>query len=388
MVRLRGNVWYVRLTFRDDTGKKKQKWVSLPGVTSERGATREEARLLTEQRAGALVVPGRKRLGPYLEEWLSGLRTRGLQERTLVEYEHKVRRHLIPRLGEALIADLTTARIRRFYAMLLEKGRLDGKGGLDPATVERIHCILKQALQQAVDDGDLLKNPAAAKKMAPKQQQKEISVLGEVQTAALLAAAAEQERGTELYLPLLVLATTALRRNEALGLRWQDCDLERGLVTVNQTLTQLKGGVKIKPSPKNTSSRRTIQIPAVTVEALRVHREEQFARRQALGEEYHDQGLVFERGDGTPIRPTTFSNAVAALARKVDLPGVHVHSLRHGHISQLIAQNAPMKAISVRAGHSKIQTTMNIYGHLLPGVEDEMVARFDASFRAAMEQRG
>jgi integrase len=184
-------------------------------------------------------------------------------------------------------------------------------------------------------------------------------------------------------------APALLRRNEALGLSWQDTDLERGLITVNQTLVQINGkGVWAKPTAKNDTSRRTLKLPAVTVEALRRHREEQFARRQELGERYQDQGLVLERGDGTPVRPTSFSNAVADVARAARLPDIHVHSLRYSHISQLIAQRPDPKAIQARAGHSKIQTTYNTYGHLFSGHEDTMVEQFDATFRAALEKGG
>jgi integrase len=143
---------------------------------------------------------------------------------------------------------------------------------------------------------------------------------------------------------------------------------------------------RAKPSAKNITSLRTIMLPKLTIEELRRHRDEQFARRQDLGEANQDQGLVFERGDGTPIRPTTFSNAVFTLARKLGLHGVHVHTLRHSHISQLIAQNAPMKAIQARPGHSRIRTTLDKYGHLLGGVEDQMMDQFDASFRAVLSK--
>jgi integrase len=250
-----------------------------------------------------------------------------------------------------------------------------------------VFVVLKAALRQAVEDRDLLRNPMDGIKR-PKPPKKDVVVLDEEQMAALLAAAKKARGAMPLYVPLLVLATTGLRRNECLALRWQDVDLERGLLTVNQALEQVIGeGVKAK-APKNDSSRRTIKIPSVTVEAIRQHREGQFARRQLMGEDYRDLGLIFERGDGTPIRPTAFSGAFARLARRQGLLGIHVHSLRHSHVAQLISQRAPMKAISDRAGHANIQTTMNLYGHLLPAVEAEVVEHFDAAFRAAMEKTG
>jgi integrase len=391
MVKQRGKagVWYARIEKKGATGKRRQHWVRLSDdVKSERAARKEEARLITEMAAGALIDPTKQRLGDFMEEWLTGIKPR-LEARTIETYEGIVRRQILPHLGAVPLSKLTANQIRATLATLLESGRRDGKGGLDPATVERVHSVLKQALQQAVDDERIGKNPAAKVK-PPRPQRKEMIVLNEAEVALLLAAAEKTPTRTiPLHLAILLLATTGLRRNEALGLRWQDTDLERGLITVNQTLVQINGqGVRAKPTAKNDASRRTLKLPAVTVEALSRHREEQFARRQQLGEAYQDQGLILERGDGTPVRPTSFSNAVADVARAAGLPDIHVHSLRHSHISQLIAQRPDPKAIQMRAGHSKIQTTYNTYGHLFPGHEDTMVEQFDATFRAAMDKIG
>jgi integrase len=388
MVKRRGEVWYARLTTRDASGKQVQKWISLPGAKNERQAKREEERLKTELHEGRFIEPSRDTVGQYLNEWLEGARPR-LSARVFVTYQGHVRDHLIPELGGIPLVKLTAANIRTAYAHFLKSGRKDGRGGLKPATVKYIHVILKQALKQAVIDHRLLRNPADGVK-PPRAAEPEMMILDEKQTMALIEAAKAPLRKIEMHVPVLLAACTAMRKGEILGLRWKDVDLDAGTLTVNQTLEYIgrQGpsgpGIRFK-EPKTKSSRRTIALTPMAVEALRRHRAAQFERRQEQGDAYKDHGLVVSKPDGTPIAPGSFNTAFNSIVRRSGLPPINFHALRHGHISHLIAQKAPMKAISLRAGHSGIQITMNQYGHLIPGVEAEMIERFDASLRAAQD---
>lgn len=153
-----------------------------------------------------------------------------------------------------------------------------------------------------------------------------------------------------MYIPVLPAVTTGLRRGEILGLRWRDVDLEAGTLTVNQSLEYACGKGTGFKEPKTRKSRRTIRLPLLAIEALRRHRIAQFEQRQAMGDGYKDHGLVVARNNGEPMSPSSFTMAFASLVRKAGLPPTNFHSLRHGHISHLIAQKAPMKAISERAG--------------------------------------
>jgi integrase len=382
MVTKRGSIWYARIETKDAAGKRKQKWIALPSTKNEREAKREEARLKTELREERFVEPSRETVGQYLNEWLDGAKPR-LSARVVVTYTGHIRDHLIPELGGIPLMKLTAPHIRAAHARLLENGRKDGKGGLHPATVRYIHVILKQALKQAVLDHRLLRNPADGVK-PPRATEPEMVILDEKQTMALVEATKALRKSVPLYIPVLLAATTGMRRGEILGLRWKDVDLEAGTVTVNQSLEYVCGeGTRFK-EPKTRSSRRTITLPPLAVEALRRHRVAQFEQRQALGDAYQDNGLVISMENGAPVLPSSFGKAFASMIRKSGLPPVNFHALRHGHISHLIAQKAPMKAISQRAGHSGIGITMNRYGHLIPGVEEEMMEHLDASLRKAM----
>jgi len=128
-----------------------------------------------------------------------------------------------------------------------------------------------------------------------------------------------------------------LRRGEILGLRWSDIDLATGTITVVQSLEQTKEGVRLK-SPKTHRGRRSIVLPAITVEALRSHRAKQAKERLALGPAYHDHDLVCPRPGGAPWPPDMFSTAFAVVVRRSRMHPFRFHDLRHSHASQLLKQ--------------------------------------------------
>jgi integrase len=114
--------------------------------------------------------------------------------------------------------------------------------------------------------GILVKNPAAQVK-PPRPERREIKVLGKGEIGVRLSAA----KATPIYLIVLIAVTTGLRRGELLGLRWSDLDLKAGTLTVNQSLERLKRKITFK-APKMKTSRRSITLPATTVQALQEHR--------------------------------------------------------------------------------------------------------------------
>jgi integrase len=161
--------------------------------------------------------------------------------------------------------------------------------------VLHVHRTLSQALAHAVTTGVLFKNPAEQVK-PPRPPSREIAILTKPEVATLLRAA----KTTWLYLPVLVAVTTGMRRGELLGLRWSDIDLKASRLTVNQSLERVKGKTVFK-SPKTITSRRTITLPALTIEALKEYRAAQAAERLRLGLGKPD--LVFSHGDGSPMDP-------------------------------------------------------------------------------------
>ena len=205
--------------------------------------------------------------------------------------------------------------------------------------------------------------------------------LDEDETATLLSLLG----ASRLYTPTMLAVTTGLRRGEILGLRWSNVDLATGTITVLQSLEQTKEGLRFK-SPKTHRSRRSIALPAMTVDALRAHRAKQAQERLALGPAYDDHDLVCPRPGGTPWPPDMFSTAFAAAIRRSELRAFRFHDLRHSHASQLLKAGVHPKVVSERLGHAGIGITLDTYSHVLPGLQEDAVHRLNAMLALAIQK--
>jgi integrase len=377
-IRQRGKTsWAIVLELGHDAeGKRKQKWHS--GFKTRKDAQAELARLMHEMNTGAYIEPSRLTFGDYLDRWLADYARIKVSAKTFERYTEIVRLHLKPALVHHPLAKLQPLHIQAYYATALQSGRKDGKGGLSAQTVLHHHRVLREALQQAVRWLLLARNPADAVE-PPRPANRQIRVLDETETARLLRAVAD----TKYYVPSLLAVSTGMRRGEILALRWDEIDLDAGTLAVRQTLEQTRAGLAFK-QPKTQKSRRLVALPPLTVDALRRHRVEQTEHRLALGPMYNDQGLVFPQRDGALWNPNTFSACFIPLADRAGLGGLRFHDLRHSHATQLLRQGVHPKIVSERLGHSTIGITLDVYSHVVPGMQEEAARKTDAALRAAL----
>jgi integrase len=205
--------------------------------------------------------------------------------------------------------------------------------------------------------------------------------LDEHATAKLLGAAED----TRLALPVMLAVTTGLRRGEILGLRWRDVDLQGGTLAVRPSLEQTRDGLAFK-QPKTSKGRRVVALPSLALDALHQHKARQAAVKLALGPAYDDHDLVCAREDGRPWPPDGFSTAFVNLVRKAGIPPTRFHDLRHTHATQLLRQGVHPKIVSERLGHATVGITLDVYSHVLPGMQEEAAARTDAALRAALSR--
>jgi integrase len=247
--------------------------------------------------------------------------------------------------------------------------------GLSAQTVQHVHRTLSQAFGHAVRLEVLARNPAQQVR-PPKPDRREIKILGKNEIGTLLNAAS----GSWLYLPVLVAVTTGLRRGELLGLRWSDLDLKAGTLTVNQSLERVRGALTFK-SPKTKTSRRSITLPAATLQALQEHRAAQAEERLKLGLGRDPRGLAFIRADTRPVDPDSLSKAFERLIVAADVTPITFHGLRHTHISHLLMDGVHVKVVSERAGHANINITLSVYAAYIPSMQADAALRVDAWLR-------
>jgi integrase len=356
--------------------------IALRGTRKD--AERELTRLLRTADTGEHVDPSRMTVRRWLEMWLDAVRSE-ISPKAYERYSEIVRCYLVPAFGHFPLTKLAPIQIQNAYSAWATGGRRDGKlGGLSPLTRRYVHVILKSALSRAVEQQLLARNPAdALKKRLPKVERREITTLTVEQSAHLL----DSIKQMHLYWPVLLALATGMRRGEILALRWKNVDLDRGMLSVVQSLEQTTDGLRFKDS--KTGRNRAIPLPTFTIEELRRLKRQQAETLLRLGIRLSGETLVCCREDGEPKQPRSVTHEFAhLLASKKDLPRVRFHDLRHSHATQLLASGVHPKIAQERLGHSTITTTMDLYSHVTDTMQSDAVAKLDAAFRLVITGGG
>lgn len=162
-----------------------------------------------------------------------------------------------------------------------------------------------------------------------------------------------------------VTATTGLRRSEVLGLRWDSIDVALGRLEVTGTLVMVASQAQFSERTKTRSSRRRIALDLRTVELIRMHRVRQVELRLEAGELWDNAlDLVFTDEIGQPFSPNRFTRSFQAEARRLKLPPIGVHGLRHSLATTALADGVSAKIVSERLGHASVVTTLDRYSHV------------------------
>ena len=373
------NSWRVKFDIgRGPDGTRRTRYLTVRGTKKDAQGALIDA--LKAAKDGTFVDSSKLSVGEFLEKWLTDYAASAVSAKTYERYREHVDKHLVPGLGTIALKDLKPLDIQGYYAKALTSGRIKGDGGLSPRTVHHHHVVLSQALGRAVKWRLLAINPVEAVD-PPKVHQQEIEVLDDDDLVKLLRTG----QSTRYYPAILLAATTGMRRGEILGLRWRDLDLDSAKLSVAVTLEETKSGLRLK-APKTRNSRRTITLPAVTVEVLRRHRAQVLRERLALGLGRDDDGPVFANFEGGHLPPRNFTKAVTRLVKQAGVRPITLHGLRHSHITSLLRAGVNAKVVSERAGHASVAITLGLYAHALPDMQAEAAAKVDAALRSALEE--
>ena len=335
------------------------------------GKRREDVRekltkAIADRDGGLVYDAGNITVGEYLDRWLNDSVRDTVRQRTWERYEQFVRVHLTPALGKIKLAKLTPAHVRGLYRDKLNCG-------LAPRTVLHFHRAFSKALKQAAADGLIPRNPAAPVK-PPQPRGEEIRPLNREQARALFEAAS----GDRLAALYIVAVTAGLRRGELQGLKWDDLDLEAGMLQVRRTLSEPKGGY-IFEAPKSGKG-RNIRLTQRAIAALRVHRKRQLEEPMHKAGLWKEQGLVFPSAVGTPIWGGNLNHAFKATLQRAGLPkSTRFHDLRHTCATLLLRQGVHPNFVQELLGHADVSLTLNVYSHVLPDMGDTTADAMEAA---------
>ena len=334
------------------------------------GKTRREVQekltaALRSHQQGLPLAPERQTVAQFLEYWLAESVKQNVRPRTYEGYCLHVRLHIVPALGRIRLAKLTAQNVQEFLNAKL-------RDGYAPRTVQYMHAVLRRALGQALRWGLVAQNVATLVDR-PKVRRPEVKPFDPEQARALLAAV----KGDRLEALYSVALAVGLRRGEALGLHWDDVDLEAGTLRVRVTVQRVDGKLRLVET-KTDRSRRTIALPQTAAAALRVHRTRQLRERLAAGSRWQETGLVFTTTIGTPLEPRNVTRQFRKVLMKAGLPLKRFHDLRHTCASLLLAQGVHPRVVMEILGHSQISMTMDTYSHVMPVLERDAASQMDA----------
>jgi len=289
--------------------------------------------------------------------WLKRAELEQLERSTLKQYRAHVERHIIPPIGAVKLAKLSTPVVQLFRDKLLETRFR--------ALSRKILASLKSIIGEAMRRGLVAQNCAApvaidAKKRGEGKLQVGVDVPSKAEIGALLDAAQGRWR------PLFVTAVfTGMRASELRGLTWDAVDFDAKAIHVRQR-ADLWGAIG---NPKSAAGERTIPMAPIVLNAL---------REWGLAYPKGKLGLVFPNGAGNVESHANIAGRgweplqrSQGFVDERNRPRYRLHSLRHFFASWAIAQGFSAKRLQALLGHSSIQMTSDVYGHLFPSLEDD-----------------
>ena len=333
-----------------------------------RGRKGDAQRRLTELLAsldkGVYTPPGKLTVAEHLQNWLNGYVKTNCSERTLDAIQSIAEHHLIPSLGHISLKQLKPQEIQGYYGKACDK--------LSARSVHYHHRILKQSLKYAVRQGYLGRNPCELVD-PPKPRLKPMRTLTPEELETLL----ENASDNQFYPVIYTAVSTGLRQAELLGLRWRDIDPDIMLsISVSRVLYKRRGVCEFK-EPKTSHSRRYVSMTPKLAAFLREYRLERKSLYRGLGKDFTLDDLVFANIEGKPIDPGVLSHNFGRIAKRAGLQNVRFHDLRHTFASLMLLRGAKPKVISEALGHSSVAFTMDVYSHIIEGMQSDAMALLD-----------
>jgi integrase len=380
--------WAGALTISiDGSGRQRRRYIY--------GASQREVRsklgdLRRKLDAGIDVGSGRSvTVGQYLDSWMTDtldaqVVAGSLRASTRDNYSTMVERHIAPHVGHYRLEDLKPPHLRAWIVELRAKTTTQDRP-LSARTIQLAHATLRRALNDAVRDELIARNPALLVQ-AGRVTRSNIAPLTLEEAKTLLAVAATDR----LYALWLVLMSLGLRRGEALALRWSDFDGKAQTVRVSRSLqrertsgTSTRGrfrGVLIEMPPKTEGSIRVLAVPTSLSAVLKQHWTRQKKERLAA-KFWADPDLVFTTSAGTPFDPQNIYKAWHDLCDRAGVRRCRPHDLRHTAASFLLLQGADMRTVMDQLGHTRMATTSDLYTHVLDEVKRDAANRMDGLLR-------
>ena len=356
------NKWLLKqyLGLHPDTGKRQFATKMFTGTYAQ--ATKEGTKWQFQKDQGTFTAPTKVLLSAYLSSWLQGKVS--ISAKTLSGYSERLQSDVLPLLGHIKLDALSRSHVTQMVSQCVSRGH-------SRRTIQYTLVVLNGAMEQAVTDGLIGKNPCRGVELPPKEHvERVILTLGQIQT--LLG------HPSPLRAYWTFLLTTGVRPNEGLAVEWKDIDLDAGLVTIRRALKETTPGKRLIGETKTRGSVRTIPLPQVTVGVLRELKVTQAKQMLKRGATYQRQDIVFAGKDGKHLDYSAVARHWKRDLEAAGLPVVRVYDARHSYATLLLGSGENLKVASHLLGHSSVQITGDTYSHVQVSHVQAVSGKLDA----------
>jgi len=303
---------------------------------------------------------GKQTLQEYLDEWVERHGKANLRPSTYATYKGYIKNHINSNIGHIYLNQLTPAMLDNMFIKLFDKG-------LSQSTVRYVQRILSVAFEAAKKYRYIENNPARdiITKFGKQGKTPDPYTVEQVQHFI------GKVIGTQWEMPVVLAGLYGLRISEVIGLRWQNVDLENKKFTVQEQMPfKLPAGTKIVDQMAPTKSKdRVLPITDVALPYF-IRQYDAQARQKELiiagGGEYHDNGFVISKPDGAPERRDKMSSNFGQLIRRLELPHIRFHDLRHTAATNMHQLTGDFYTVGEILGHTLkgIGMSLGISGNL------------------------
>lgn len=337
--------------------------------------------------AGSVRKPGQRwTVATWLTHWIENIAVPpAIRENSHAGYRVDVTTHIIPGIGAHRLDRLAPEHLEKLYAKIQRAGKSAG-------TAHHVHRTVRTALNVAVRRGYLTSNPATLAK-APTLSEEEVEPYEIEEVKRLLKAADALPRNSARWAVALALG---LRQGEALGLKWDDMDLDKGILRVRRGRQRPKYehgcrescGRKAGYCPnrrqtraatadtKSRAGRRTIGLPGQLATLLRKHRGEQEKDRANARQLWHEEGWVFATATGGPLNPNTDYHQWKDLLKVAGLRDARLHDARHTAATVLLLLGVPERTVMAIMGWSSSGMAQR-YQHVTAAIRQNVAQQVD-----------
>ncbi|EOH66045.1 site-specific integrase [Enterococcus mundtii] len=366
--------WYFKTYLGIDPMTKKKKYTTKRGFKTQKEAKIALSRLELEIEKNGL--PTKKIEIPTFREvynlWYEQYKNT-VKESTLFVQKNAIEKHILPKFGSLSLDKITVVycqeQVNNWFTYYKKYSNLIG------LTTRIIDYGLKIGLLSTNPMNHVIR-PRKSERI---DQEKYVSPFYSKEQLKSFLEILNRHEDIQLFTMFRVMSFTGLRKGELQALRWKDCDLSKGTISVNQTLAKSEYGKEIFQTPKTKHSRRTISIDDETLKYLVSWKKEQRRRYLKLGiNTLKPEQLLFTDIDNKHLYLDYLNNFMKAFLKEHNLEKITIHGFRHTHCSLLFEAGVSIKEVQERMGHTDIKTTMDIYTHVTEKAKEQTAEKYAA----------